>query len=599
MKGIRKARNTRVATLVLIGLLVLPGWSAKANVPDHPIFPGRSEQTDFSTWTPVISEPQSGVIHQLAQTQALSSTASMSLDPLPSFLQYISSTSAIDVSRRALEPIKLPAQRLPRQDRARRSSDFNRYPSRQTTASDGITALCTVATPADSGAGSLRQCLLDAAEGATINFEPQVFSSTMPVTITLSSSLPVITTDALTVDGSDAGVVLDGSELSIGSGLVISGANEVTIRGLQVLNFPSNGIELAGGTSNAVIGGDRSAGAVPLGQGNLLSGNGGYGVWLCGTGVTNNQVLGNYIGTDVTGSWPFGNAWAGVAISSGASQNIIGGDTSGAGNLISGNAGAGVQIQDNGTISNHVLGNYVGTDVTGLAPIENTWGIVISDGAEENVLGGDAEGARNLVSGNVETGIQIQNSGTVSNRILGNYVGTDATGLAPLGNADGIGIIDGAKNNIVGGATEGARNIVSGNANRGVVIQNEETSGNQILGNYVGMDATGAQPLGNGFAGVLVFLGANQNTIGGDGPGAGNLISGNGVVPCLFRADGVVISGQGTSYNQVLGNYIGTDATGTLAIGKTLSGVTIILAASHNIIGGDTSGAGNLISRND
>ena len=105
----------------------------------------------------------------------------------------------------------------------------------------------TVTSKADSGAGTLRQVLLYASDGDTILFSPIAFSPSSPATITLASPLPVITQRNLTIDASNAGVVIDGSGLGdeTPTGLDIV-ANGVVIRGLQIVNFPHNGIGLSG-----------------------------------------------------------------------------------------------------------------------------------------------------------------------------------------------------------------------------------------------------------------------------------------------------------------------------------------------------------------
>ena len=155
------------------------------------------------------------------------------------------------------------------------------------------------------------------------------------------SSLPAIIHNNLTLDASNAGVILDGSGLSGGSsGLTIEKDGNV-IRGLQILRFPGDGVSIAGGGNT--IGGDRTVGSGPLGQGNLISGNGGeWRVHRTAMYAMSNTVIGNYIGTDVSGAVALGNAVCGVAIADGAQNNTIGDGTSGGRNVISGNGGCGV-----------------------------------------------------------------------------------------------------------------------------------------------------------------------------------------------------------------------------------------------------------------
>ncbi len=88
----------------------------------------------------------------------------------------------------------------------------------------------------------------------------------------------------------------------------------------------------------------------------------------------------------------------------------------------------------------------------------------------------------------------------------------------------------------------------------------------------------------------IVVESATDCLIGGTTPAARNLISGNG-------SAGVLILGTGSG-NAIQGNYIGTDATGTIALGNETNGVTISRNASAPLIGGTTPGAGNLISGN-
>ncbi|GAI26372.1 unnamed protein product, partial [marine sediment metagenome] len=153
-----------------------------------------------------------------------------------------------------------------------------------------------VTSTADAGPGTLRQALLDARSGDTITFDPAVFPPSAPATIYLTSNLPSITQGNLTIDGSNAGVILDGSNISEDwvSGLEIS-SNRNTVQGLQIVNFSSGpGIHLCGGAQNNTIGGDRGIGSGPLGQGNLV-GNGEIGINLCDDGTSFNTITGNLI----------------------------------------------------------------------------------------------------------------------------------------------------------------------------------------------------------------------------------------------------------------------------------------------------------------
>jgi hypothetical protein len=455
-------------------------------------------------------------------------------------------------------------------------------------------AVCMVTSITDSGPGTLRQCLEDAVAGDTITFDAGVFPPTSPATISLSNPLPWIITDSLTIDASDVGVILDGSRLLSGTGFVIWDAHGVKIQGLQIVYFPDSGVGIAGAATNTVIGGDRFTGSGLLGQGNLISGNGKAGIWLEDTGTTGNQILGNFIGTDADGTTALKNLENGIFIGFGASNNVIGGTTPGAGNLISGNGDQGIQIQNVDTTGNQIRGNFIGTDVAGAAALGNlSNGILINFGASNNVVGGTAPGAGNLISGNTVDGILLSGQGTAGNQILGNFIGTDVAGTSALGNLRmGVFIDSAASNNILGGNTIGTRNLIGGNEAIGILLQKPGTTGNQVLGNYIGTDVTGTTALGNFQDGIIISFGATNNIVGGTAPGAGNLISGNG-------NDGIRIQNSGTTGNQVLGNFIGTDASGAVALGNLQIGIVILAGASNNIVGGSTSAARNLVSGND
>ncbi len=348
-----------------------------------------------------------------------------------------------------------------------------------------------------------------------------------------------------------------------------------------------NGITVQSGAANNTVGGTTA------GERNVISGNTLSGVRLTGTNTNGNLVRGNFIGTDVNGTAKLGNGVHGLEIVNQASNNTIGGTATGAGNLISGNTFEGVQINNANTTGNVLLGNRIGTNAAGSAALGNgRIGVVILGGAANNTIGGTAAGAGNLISGNGDTGVQIQDANTNGNLVRGNLIGTDFNGTAMVANgAHGVGIVGGAANNTIGGTAAGARNIISGNTNHGVAINVTNTSNNQVLGNFIGTDVNGTAAIGNGSDGVNIRGAASNNTIGGTAAGARNVISGNGY-------DGVSINEAGTSGNVVLGNFIGTDVNGTAKLGNAHNGAVIWKGATANTIGGTAAGAGNVVSGN-
>jgi CSLREA domain-containing protein len=295
--------------------------------------------------------------------------------------------------------------------------------------------------------------------------------------------------------GDDAAllIVLNGSNvLSDGRGLDLEqGSSRSTIRGLVINHWNTAGIYIKNSSQNT--------------------------------------IAGNFIGTDAAGANPAGAAGgAGVLIVSDcnadASENEIGGDFPKDRNLISGNGDVGINIGANngecvtGTV---VEGNYIGTDRNGLAAIPNAEsGIVIQGTSEGNTVGFEVLDGDNVISGNTGAGITILSN---QNLVIGNFIGTDRTGLAPLPNLQGI-VITGAQDNFIGVIPFFAvfGNVISGNLDDGIAILGG--SNNTIQGNYIGTNLNGAvaSGMGNGGNGVEVYIGtvpppqnATNNTIGG------------------------------------------------------------------------------------
>ena len=307
------------------------------------------------------------------------------------------------------------------------------------------------------------------------------------------------------------------------TGNVISGNYlGVNATGTAALGNGLSGVALFGGTQN-VIGG-TSAGA-----GNVLSGNGNYGIDIGNPVATGNFVQGNLIGLGAGGTNGIANALGGVLLAAGAQSNTIGGTVAGARNVISGNTTAGVFFNGTGTSGNLVEGNYIGTDITGTNAIPNTLaGIYLPYGTPGNIIGGTVAAARNVISGNYY-GVYLASPATTGNLVEGNYIGVTPDGTHAVGSAfTGVIIFGGANNNTIGGTAAGAGNLISGFWGYGVYISDAGTAGNLVQGNIIGADLTGTNALGNGYANLLLQLGATNNVIGGTGAGAGNVIAFSG-----------------------------------------------------------------------
>jgi hypothetical protein len=173
------------------------------------------------------------------------------------------------------------------------------------------------------------------------------------------------------------------------------------------------------------------------------------------------------------------------------------------------------------------------------------------------------------------------------NVIEGNYLGTDASGEVALPNAHGVYVTGYLVDNTIGGSGPGAGNLISGNLQDGIGI--DGGTGNTIQGNFIGTDASGTKALPNGY-GVELFSGSFNTIGGGSTDGAGNVISGN-----LY--DGIGIYSDG---NVIQGNHIGTDVSGTHPLGNGRDGVAILAFqyGYNNLLGGTDPGAGNVIAFN-
>jgi hypothetical protein len=260
-----------------------------------------------------------------------------------------------------------------------------------------------------------------------------------------------------------------------------------------------------------------------------------------------------------------------------------------------GHSGAGIVLSGPG--GNRIEGNFLGTDVTGTQALPNFNGDVLVNGSPDNLIGGTTPAARNVIfhvvlnGFDAATGQVLTNSG--GNRVEGNFIGTDMTGTALLHGVNGPGggiIIESSPSNTIGGTAPGAGNVINGKFGVfGSALEIDDASDNVVQGNLIGTDFTGTVALSSGVVISGQGLPATRNLIGGTSPAARNIIP-----------EGIAIRGGRGDGNLVEGNYIGTDITGTVALGHYIaeSEGGVFVESAVNAIGGTTPGAGNLISGN-
>jgi parallel beta-helix repeat protein len=387
--------------------------------------------------------------------------------------------------------------------------------------------------------------------------------------ITPATLLPVVT-DPVIIDGTTHPaydgrpvVIIDGRDLSPeiegAYGLAIT-AGRSEVRGLAIVNVPGKGLVLSGGDQNV--------------------------------------VRGSWLGLDPDPSVDgprAGNGEAGIAILDNSDANRIGTNCApgqpcdaGDANVVSANRGAGIQIYQGS--GNAIRGNFIGTDASGSTAYGNGEGVGISGGGK-NVIGGQSAADRNVISGNASHGVLMMS--VASNVVAGNYIGTNAAGLADLGNGgDGIRLVD-SPNNAIGGSKPGERNVVSGNTGEGIGLFGQFSRANRIQGNYVGLSASGAADVGNSASGIYLRR-APGNIV------ESNIVSGNdGFAGIAICGDLEFCGGQnaGTpsnaAANVVRRNRLGLDAAGTGRMGNAGYGISID-GAPNTAIGG--IGQGNYVA---
>ncbi|MCX6008327.1 MAG: right-handed parallel beta-helix repeat-containing protein [Chloroflexi bacterium] len=305
-----------------------------------------------------------------------------------------------------------------------------------------------------------------------------------------------------------------------------------------------------------------------------------YGIQVQGSNARDNIIAGNYIGLLPTGARGNGN-YNGIELISSAHDNIIGGEDTSDRNVVSGNLHTGLRISD--ASGNLLVGNYIGIDPTGQNALPNYDGISCEGRSAENQIGGPRKGQRNVISGNVAYGVDLFGHQVSGNLVYGNYIGTDPIGQKAIPNTYGVLFDDRSHGNIVGGLEPGEANLISGNTAFGAYFYNNGTHANIVRGNLIGTDSTGTRSIAN-------ETGVHIDGVTVDNIVDRNLISGNLVA-------GITVFARGTNRNLITGNLIGTDPSGWRPLGNGEDGIRLAFGPSNNSIGGE-SALGNIIAFN-
>lgn len=332
-------------------------------------------------------------------------------------------------------------------------------------------------------------------------------------TITLATALPTIS-DTVTIRGLPEG------SAGIPPTITVTGAGSLDANGFRV-NAPDVVI------SGLVINGFRQ-----------------NGILIQGVRAT---VTNCYIGVDLTGATAVPNGGSGILVT-GTNGVTIGGDSQLQGNLISGNAGAGVALESGVSLS-RVVGNRIGINLAGDSALPNGEGVRLATGAQANTVGGAVASEANVIAGNTGPGVLISGGTTRNNVLIGNRIGVNSGATAAIGNEVGV-LVRQASDNRIGGTVAGEGNVIAGNRGEGVRL--EQAAGTLLQGNLIGTNpGAQASTLGNGGFGVRL-IGSSGNQIGSLDATGGNTIAFNGT---RVDAAGIGID-DNSRLNPILSNSI-------------------------------------------
>jgi CSLREA domain-containing protein len=405
-----------------------------------------------------------------------------------------------------------------------------------------------------------------------------------------------------------------------------SGSNNVVRANLVGTNAAGTGA-IANGSFGINVQGETntSIGVGGFGLANVVSGNNGPGIVI--NGSTGTVVANAIVGMNKNATGALGNAADGILIENASVGTTIGGATGALGCFISGNTNNGIDVQSlsTGTV---IQLDHIGSDVTGLIGIGNGQngiqfqqtsgkvtlstildngqsGVLLNGGSgsllTSNTIGDPATGqhgnalngvfvfgsnnntiggpsAGNVISSNANYGVAIE-SGSQNNLVAGNFIGLDSGGNGGRGNANGVAVFDSTGTTIGATAANGG-NIIASNTNYGVDVHGTDSNGTLVLGNLIGLPATGSGTAPNA-SGIILDTTAGVVV-------QQNIISGN-------HSDGIFVNGGFSSL--IRQNLIGTDISGFAGRGNGGNGIDIVGAANITV-GGSTSSVTNVIAAN-
>ena len=381
-------------------------------------------------------------------------------------------------------------------------------------------------------------------------------------TIALNSQLPQLTAAGTVISGTlnadpipIPNIVLDGTRASGAAGLRVR-TSAIRIIGLELRNFASGAVQLQGSLPNSTAG--------SILKSLSLYNNGSYGIEI-GPGSTTTTLGGTGVGEQI----------------------VIGGTNGSALRLVNNSSGT--------TLSRSYIGFSLNAGT--LSTSANSGDGIFIDGSKDNTIGGTvgSPSPRNVISNNAGNGVFISAASgfqAANNTIAGNYIGVGIDGVSDAGNGkSGVRIESGATGNTVSGSSQN-RSVIGFNNEGGVRIDGDTTSGNRVLGSFIGVNSTGVVAAANDLGGVLLTNDTSGNTVGD--VGQGNVIAGNNGYGVYIGAFGQ--NTTNTAANALKANVIGLNSSSAAALANTNAGVYLADGAKQTLVG--AAGAGNTIAGN-